>query len=458
MNYNKGKKLLSERFYLTWAGEQMSWTVRMTLKMRDAVDGDLLRLAVESTRQRYPYYQVKLGMRKDAEGTEYFVYEDNSEPWVTSKGETPVRLIAPESNNHLLAFCYWDDCIAIDFFHCLTDGTGAYNILRTLLYNYSCRRYDATLSHERISLPKGVHIERILTPEGMSMANIRVAGDTISPEEWEDPAAQAKPDHLHPFPLPERPHCVNLTTQAKAMVNEAVETVNILVEEQEMMKYVSSSDTSPATLVSLLLSRAIAHLHPDLTEGVPMVSLAINQRPALGCPQAGQTMASALRLTLNNEMRGMNLEMQQTIFRGMVVLQSNDDNVIENFWQSQNTQDLFEKIPTLEGRHQAMVKSFSVVPSATTACVSYVGKANLGAAEQYVSEMYTEAYTPFALAIEMSAVGGTFCISLMQRFADDTYLEAFLDEFRQIGLQYRIATRHPTTIAPIANYRELFHK
>ena len=33
MNYNIGKKLLSERFYLTWAGEEMSWTVRMTLKM-----------------------------------------------------------------------------------------------------------------------------------------------------------------------------------------------------------------------------------------------------------------------------------------------------------------------------------------------------------------------------------------------------------------------------------------
>ena len=83
MNYNKGKKLLSERFYLTWAEEQMSWTVRMTLKMRDPVDGDLLRKAVESTSQRYPYYQVKLG--------------------------------------------------------------------------YSRRRYDATLSRERISPPKGVH-------------------------------------------------------------------------------------------------------------------------------------------------------------------------------------------------------------------------------------------------------------------------------------------------------------
>ena len=452
MNYQKGKKLLSERFYLTWAGEQMSWTVRMTLKMRDAVDGDLLRQSVESTRQRYPYYQVKLGIRRDAEGTEYFVYEDNSEPWVTSEGEEPVRLIGPKSNYHLLAFCYWDDCIALDFFHCLTDGTGAYNILRTLLYEYSRRRYDATLSRERISLPKGVHVERILTPEGMGMANIRVAGDIIGPDEWEDPAAQTKPDHLDPLPLPERQRCINLLTQAKTVVNEAVETVNILVEELEMMKYVSSGDTSPATLVSLLLTRAIAHLHPGFTEGVPMVALAINQRPALGCPQACQTLASALRLPLSEEMRGKDLETQQIIFRGMVALQSNDDNVIENFWQTQNTQDMFEKIPTLEGRHQAMAKAFSVASSAATACVSYVGKANLGAAEKYVSEMYTEAYTPYALTIEMSAVGGMFCISLMQRFADDTYLDAFLDELHRIGLTYRIATRHPMTVAPIADY------
>ena len=404
MNYNIGKKLLSERFYLTWAGEEMSWTVRMTLKMRDSVDGDLLRQAVEQARQRYPYYQVKLDVKKDDAGTEYFVYEDNSEPWVVSEGEKPVQLIGPESNHHLLAFCYWDDCIAIDFFHCLTDGTGAYNILRTLLYEYCNRRYDVALSR----------------------ANVRVVSD----------------------------RCINLTTQAKTALNEAVETVNILVEEQEMMKYVSSGDTSPATLVSLLLTRAIARLHPDMTEGVPMVALAINQRPALGCPQAGQTMAGSLRLTLNDEMRGMDLELQQTIFRGMVALQSNEDNVIEGFWQTQNTQDMFEKVPTLEGRHQAMAKAFSVALSAASACVSYVGKANLGAAEQYVSEMYTEVYTPYALTIEMSAVNGTFCISLMQRFADDTYLDAFLDELRQIGISYRIATRHPVTVAPIADYRK----
>ena len=434
MNYNKGKKLLSERFYLTWAGEQMSWTVRMTMKMRDVVDGDLLRLAVESTRQRYPYYQVKLGVRKDAEGMEYFVYDDNSEPWVVSQGEKPLRLMAHESNYHLLAFCYWNDCIAIDFFHCLTDGTGAYNILRTLLYEYSSRRYDATLDRR--------------------IANIRLRGDNICTEEWEDPAAQEQPEQLQPLPLPERLKCINLTTQAKTAITENAETVNIIVEEKEMMKYVSLRDTSPATLVALMLTRAIATLHPELTEGVPMVALAINQRPALRCPMAAQTLAASLRLTLNDEMRGMDLETQQTIFRSMVVLQSNEDNVIENFWKTQNTQDMFEKIPTIEGRHQAMAKAYSVATSVASTCVSYVGKANLGDAEKYVCEMYTEAYTPYAITIEMSAVGGTFCITLMQRFADDNYLEAFLDQLRHLGLQFRIANRHPLTVAPIANYRK----
>lgn len=435
MNYNKGNKLLTERFYLTWAGGQMTWTCRIILKMKDAVDGDILREAVESTRQRYPYYQVKLGGRKDAAGTEYFVYEDNSEPWVVSEGERPVQLVGPESNYHLLAFCYWDDCIAIDFFHAMTDGTGCYNILRTLLYEYSRRRYDATLSPET------------------NMGRIRLAGDIISPEEWEDPATKVKPENLRPMLLPERPKSINLLTQSKTKLTDDVEAINIVVEEQEMMKYVSSADTSPATLVSLLLNRAIARLHPDSSEGVPMMVLAINERPAVSCPKAAQSMASSLMLSYTDEMRGMDIDMQQTIYRGMVILQSSKDNVIERFLKSKAAQDMFERVPTLEARHQAMVQAYSVVPSAASACVSYVGKANMGVAEKYVSEMYTEVFAPYAIYIEMSAIGGTICISLMQRFEDDRYLDAFLDEFRQLGLTYRIANRHKMIVAPIADYR-----
>ena len=40
------------------AGQESSQTVRLTLHMQDAVDGAILKEAVEATRQRYPYHQV----------------------------------------------------------------------------------------------------------------------------------------------------------------------------------------------------------------------------------------------------------------------------------------------------------------------------------------------------------------------------------------------------------------
>ena len=58
----------------------------------------------------------------------------------------PVELFGAASHYHQLAFACWDDCVAIDFFHGLTDGTGAYNVLRTLMYEYCRRRYDGSLS------------------------------------------------------------------------------------------------------------------------------------------------------------------------------------------------------------------------------------------------------------------------------------------------------------------------
>jgi len=191
------------------------------------------------------------------------------------------------------------------------------------------RRYDATLSPET------------------NMGRIRLAGDIISPEEWEDPATKVKPENLRPMPLPERPKSINLLTQSKTKLTDDVEAINIVVEEQEMMKYVSSADTSPATLVSLLLNRAIARLHPDSSEGVPMMVLAINERPAVGCPKAAQSMASSLMLSYTDEMRGMDIDMQQTIYRGMVILQSSKDNVIERFLKSRLHKTCSKEYPLL---------------------------------------------------------------------------------------------------------------
>ena len=95
----------------------------------------------------------------------------------------------------------------------------------------------------------------------------------------------------------------------------------------------------------------------------------------------------------------------------------------------------------------------SPVTTATGTCVvSYVGKANFGAAERYFCDLCTEVWTPYAITIELSAAGGQFCISWMQRFSDDAYLDSFIEELRRQGLDATITWRRPLVLATIADY------
>lgn len=424
------KQIISERFYTYWADSQHSWTVRFITTLCDDIDRGMLQEAVAATQQRYPYYSVRLRKTADAEGREHYALDENPLPWVVMPSRQPACLVSPESNHHLLAFACWDNCIAIDFFHALTDGTGGYNVLRTLLYEYCRRRYDSQLSRE----------------------GVRVAGDDISPEELTDPASLPCPDNLNPLPVPPMPTPINLIKEAVVPLNDTAETVCIEIDEQQMMKYVSGEDTSPATLVSLLVARAIARLHGDTAEAVPVTALAINQRPALGVPLASPSMASALRLALKSDMRDMPLDLQQTIYRGMVVLQSNADNVAAGFWQTKGMMDQLDQIPTVKGRHQAMQGAYERALSTCSFVVSYVGKARFGAAERYVTHFCTEVFTHYALTIEMSAVGGKFCISWMHRFSTDVYLDALFDEMRQLGLNATISWRRPLLVATVADF------
>ena len=436
------KRIDAERFYTYWADSQHSWTVRFIMTLCDDIDRSMLQEAVAATQQRYPYYSVRLCKTTDAEGREYYALDENLLPWVVMPSRQPACLLSPESNHNLLAFACWDNSIAIDFFHALTDGTGGYNVLRTLLYEYCRRRYDSQLSRE----------------------GVRVAGDDISPEELTDPGSLPRPDKLNPLPVPPVPVPINLTKEAVVPLSDTLETVCIEIDEQQMMKYVSGEDTSPATLVSLLVARAIARLHGDRSamplcsaknkEAVPVTALAINQRPALGIPLASPSLASALRLSLKNEMQDMPIDLQQTIYRGMVVLQSNADNVAAGFWQSKGMMDQLDQIPTVKGRHQAMQGAYERALSTCSFVVSYVGKARFGAAERYVTHFCTEVWTHYALTIEMSAVGGKFCISWMHRFSTDVYLDALFDEMRQLGLEATVSWRRPLLVATIADYHE----
>ena len=78
------QRLYIERFYLNRADDEYPMTVRIILQIKDDVDRHLLEEAVAAAQTRYPYLCVKLGVERDADGSEHYVYHDNPRPWKVS--------------------------------------------------------------------------------------------------------------------------------------------------------------------------------------------------------------------------------------------------------------------------------------------------------------------------------------------------------------------------------------
>ncbi len=430
------KRLYIERFYLNRADDEYPMTVRIILQMRDDVDGHLLEEAVAAAQTRYPYLCIKLGVECDADGSEHYVYHDNPLPWKVTNSRQPVCLCSEEANEHLMAFAWWNDCVALDFFHALIDGTAAYRILRTLLYEYCRRRYDNELD-----------------PAGVWMA-----GDIIDEAEWTDPATLQRPASIHPHQLPERPPVVNLATDAVVPLAEKKDVVQIRISEEQMMKHVRACGATPTSFLSLLLARAIARLHPDSAPAVPTITVAVDLRNALGTDAAHHSQVGGLFLALTQEIQRVDFEAQVSAFRRMIVEQTCPDNLQDYFWQTQDRMERVEQLPTFQARYQAFAPVNQLSQQYGSCMFSYVGKASLGASERYVKEMRTETDSAYMIVVEVSAAAGVFSISFMQRFTTDVYLDSFLDELRQQGLTCEIADRHPLQIAFVNDYRNTRQK
>ena len=174
------QKLFTELRPLYMTSKESPHAIRLRIRMRDLIDSDVLRHAVDSTMERYPYFRVKLQKK----GKQY-IFEENRRPVVVTHSLHGVALNSEESNYHMIAFCWQDNWIILDVFHGMTDGTGAYEVLRTLLYYYCSERYNTRLNDD----------------------GIRLVGDEISEEEWIDPVANRT--DLPISPRNEMPNALN---------------------------------------------------------------------------------------------------------------------------------------------------------------------------------------------------------------------------------------------------------
>ena len=401
------QKLFTEIRPLYVTSKESPHAIRTRVRMRDLIDPEVFRHAVDTTMKRYPYFCVEL-QRSDGQ----FYFAENHRPIVITNSLHGVELNSADSNFHMISFSWQDNWIILDVFHGMTDGAGAYEVLRTLLYYYCSERYHVTLNDE----------------------GIRLVGDEIPEEEWADPVVNRTD-----LPAPTRHEMSNALNPVAAAGLEGDRqntAYSIAISESEFMRFALDNDGSPGTTISLLLSRAIAKLFPD-TEDAIRIALCVNQRKALHAPLAHQSLVGGVMLEYKDGMRDWPLEQQGTIYRGMVFAQTEEETVLKGVASNVGMIRMILSKETDAERLEAIAAINELTKKLITATVSYVGKANYKEAEQYIRDF--RSWTSSAsngLLVEIAAVNGRFMIDFLQKFSSPIYVNAFLKELDDNGIVY----------------------
>ena len=402
------QKLFTELRTLYTTTKEAPAEIRIRIRMCDLIDPEILRRAVDTTMERYPYFCVELQKKEGG-----FVYAENHRPVVISDSLHGAELNSEETNYHMIAFCWQDNMIILDVFHGLTDGTGAYEVVRTLLYYYCSERYNVSLKED----------------------GIRLVGDEISAEEWIDPVV-SRTDLPTPKQNELMSDALNVITTAGLEEDRRHTVYSVAISEKEFMRFNLDNDGSPGTMVALLLSRAIAKLFPE-SENAIRVALCVNQRKALNAPLAHQSLVGGVMLEYKDKLRDWSLEMQGTAYRGMVFAQTQEENVLRGIASFKGVNGMLLTKESDQERIGVASYINSLAGKLTTATVSYVGKADYKEAEQYIRDfrLWT---SPMGnnLLVEISAVNGRFTLDFLQSFSSPVIVNAFLKELDENGIIY----------------------
>ena len=273
-------------------GAGVDYAVRLTVRLTDPVDAEILKAALAKAQRRFPYLCVRM---KKGEGAFYYV--DNPLPVVILHSDERVNLGTDELNGHLWAVSYNEDRLHLDCYHGITDGTGMYRVLATLLYYYCAERYGVTET-------EGIDLET----------------DTIPAAETTDPQDLLPAIDLLAVPPAQFAPAFTLETDGGLTPSEPT-IWDVEVPEDLFMRFTSDNDASPGTMVSLLMARAIDSLYPDRSKEI-ISAYVINARPMLGAWQTYHNCLGMAIFDYSDRIKAMPMPKQCTIYRGKTFVQS----------------------------------------------------------------------------------------------------------------------------------------
>ena len=397
-------------------------TMGVCIVLKESVDGDILRNAVEDLRARFPYFYVKaVPFGNDLKA------EDNSLPMTVRNTWEPINLNSKESNFHLAAWKFEDRKLAFEISHSLTDGAGVLPYIKSTLFLYLSRRYGISFDKEGFRLP----------------------GDKIPLSETGNPFAELDIDGAEE-PVYTRETVTDFYRFGDGTLNDPHATY-VKIPESQMMQYCKDNDGSPNTFLAVMFARAVRRYDPASDKTVS-ISIAVDHKAMLGNYDNYRMFANVVELDFAKDRSLQDIARNCTIARGQLMLQASLEN---SLWAMKQRKATFAKLNQMPLDMKLGMIAKSAGSPRWSIAISYANSRSFGPLDSYIDELYVMSEPGVTdVLCEIACINHYFFLCIARTFPSEEFTDIFLDELSTVGIDYEVTGTEPFHLCGIEAYRE----
>ncbi len=392
-------------------------TMGACIVLKEPVDGDILRNAVEDLRVRFPYFYVKASSRGND-----LVAEDNPLPMTVRNTWEPINLNSKESNYHLAAWKFNGRKLAFEIAHSLTDGAGVLPYIKSTMFLYLSRRYGISFDKDGFRLP----------------------GDSIPLSETGNPFAELDIDGAKE-PMYSRETITDFYKFSDGTHDNSFATF-LKIPESQMMQYCRDFDGSPNTFLAVMLARAVRR-YDSASDKTVSISIAIDHKAMLGNHDNYRMFANVIELDFPKERSFVDIAKSCTIARGQTMLQASPENSLWAMKQKKATYARLDQMP-LDMKLGMLAKAAGSLR--WTISISYAASRSFGPLDPYIDELYLLSEPGVSDVIcEIACINHYFFLCIARTFPSEKFTDAFLHELSSVGIDYEVVGSEPFNLCGI---------
>ena len=389
--------------------------MRLRVVMKDTVDTETLKSAVNTAIKRYPYFAVRV--RLDEDGG--YVLEPNKEEVVVlGKARRLPKLGSRAVNGHLLFVQCEGREINFYISHALCGGRGAQPWVMTTVYQYVTEKYHV--------VPYAPQIRKPDSP--------------LLPREAEEPTIEMLGTEEPIFRYRSKNPAVLGMDYLNGMFNPFKRKPNFRVytfAQKDILSFAKSNDSSVASFFLVVTAKALDKVLPEKVSVIGGET-AHNPTASLGMPYSHIDLLSHVHLDYTREQLQWDMEKLGTMTRGQISLQT-DPSV--SFAELRKEFHLLEEMEGVHGQKQKLAYFKKNDPyegknaQHGTFIANYTGWMDWGEVAEYV-DSYVFIVEGHVL-LEASALGDRIFLSFMQLLDEKKYTDAFEAVLTELGIPFR---------------------